>query len=393
MTADPRISVVVPAFNRVEFLPEAIESVLEQTVDCWELIVVDDGSTEDVRGAVAPYLSDRRISYNRRPNGGRCLARNDGASRARGDLLCFLDDDDRYAPDGLESLLSAFGTGEEIGMVVGGYDLIDEHGDTIGVRRPWEEGGELDLEGWLVKGYAIPASTMIGRRWFDRVHGFDPGVETGEDRDLFIRLARAGCRMEWMRRSVCSYRKYPGNTDRRTQRDALIMTLRRAFRDPSLPRRLTEQEGRALSGVYAYFARGAAAAGDDAFVRENLSEIAALRAEPTWRREGMLISPQGFPAEIQLVVEDVVRRCEREHLDAGVELDRLAGLWGVSPRDLRRAWAQREVRAFFAALEDRDLETAGAHRRHVLSLDPRWLAYRTLLVFPLRRLAARASSS
>src|SRR5438132_12977684 len=122
MAAPPRISVVIPSYNRPTLLREAIESVERQTVDCWELIVVDDGSTEDVSGAISQYLANPRISYRRQTNAGRCIARNNGAALAQGDFLCFLDCDDAYAPDGLASRLSAVDSDGVIGGAGGGYD-------------------------------------------------------------------------------------------------------------------------------------------------------------------------------------------------------------------------------------------------------------------------------
>ena len=272
-------------------------------------------------------------------------------------------------------------------MAVGGYDFIDEDGSVTGSRRPWEE-GSLDLEGWLVKGFAMPGSTMIRRSWFERTGGFDPAFEGGEDRGLFVRLAMAGCPMAWVRRSVTQYRKHAGNTDPRVQRDAKLAALHRVFRDPELPGHLLGLEPQAYAGVYAYVAHKAAASGDDALVRECLEGLARLRAEPSWRREGVLVSPQGLPAQIQYLVADVVERCELEGLDVDDELRRLAAVWGIAPRDLRRARAHREVRAFFACLERGTIDEAGTHRRAALRLDPRWRAYRTLLLFPLRRFAS-----
>jgi glycosyltransferase involved in cell wall biosynthesis len=387
MGPSPRVSVVIPAYNRVDYLPEAIESVLAQTVDCWDLVVVDDGSEAEIREAIAPYLADRRISCHRQANAGRSRARNHGASLASGELLCFLDDDDRYVPDGLESLLSGFDSASEIGTVVGGYDFIDERGDVRGTRRPWEEeDGTLDLEGWLIKGQAIPASAMIRRAWFDRVGGFDPAYETGEDRDLFVRLAFAGCAMAWVQRTVCRYRRHGANTDARTQRDALLGVLARAFRDPRVPASARQREPQARSNVYLYTARRAAEAGDVGLVRENLAELARSAAEPAWRRQGMLLSPQGFPARIQLLAGDIAERCTREGTDVEAELEHAARAWHLEPRELRRALAHREIRAFFAALRAGDLEAAAVHRRAALRLDRRWLAHRTVLLFPVRLL-------
>jgi glycosyltransferase involved in cell wall biosynthesis len=389
MAGVPRISVVVPAYNRLAFLPEAIESVLAQTIDCWELLVVDDGSEEDIRGVMSPYLADPRVSYHRQKNAGRCVARNQGASATKGELLCFLDDDDRYLPDGFESLLGAFDAQPELGMAVGGYDFIDEYGEVTGTRRPWEERGDLDLEGWLVYGYAIPASTMIRRSWFEGTRGFDPTCEAGEDRDLFVRLALLDCPMAWVRKSVCHYRKHSGNSDTRQQHASKMLALQRAFRNPAVPTEVRAREREAYAGVHAYIARRAAAAGDDELVRELLAEIAALRIDPAWGRDGTLIAPHGFPVQIQYIVADLVERAERSGDDPEAELERAATAWGVPVRDLRRARAHREVRAFFRSLDRGDLSEAASHRRLALQLDPRWRAHRTLLVFPLRQAVAR----
>jgi glycosyltransferase involved in cell wall biosynthesis len=385
----PRISVVVPAYNRLVFLPQAIESVFAQTIDCWELIVVDDGSDQDVRAVMSPYLGDSRVSYHRQANRGRCVARNHGASLARGELLCFLDDDDRYLPHGLKSLLGVLDASAETGMAVGGYDVIDEHGEVTGTRQPWEEGGDLNVEGWLVYGYAIPASAMIRRSWFERAVGFDPSCEPGEDRDLFVRLALLGCSMAWMRESVCHYRVHSGNSDTRLQHASKMLALERAFRNPAVPPEVRGREREAYVGVHAYSARRAAAAGDDELVRELLGEIAELGVDPAWRRDGTLIAPQGFPVQLQYVVADLVARAERSGRDPDAELKRAADAWGVPLQELRRARAHREVRAFFRSLDRGALDEAASHRRAALALDPRWRVHRTLLVFPARHALAR----
>jgi glycosyltransferase involved in cell wall biosynthesis len=382
------MGIVIPAYNRVEYLGEAIESVLAQTLADWELVVVDDGSDEDIRSVVAPYLSDPRISYHRQSNAGRCVARNNGASLTSAEFLCFLDDDDRYVPTGLASLLGGFDAGGRVGAVIGGYDFIDAGGDVTGTRRPWEEGGDLDIEGWLVYGYALPAAAAVRRSRFEAVNGFDSSCEGGEDRDLFLRLALEGCEMAWVKHSVCHYRKHAGNTATRKQHASKMIALRRGFRHPAVPPQALARENEAYSGVHAYIARRAVGAGDDEFVRELFHEIAAI-AEPEWRREGSLVSPQGFPAQIQYVVADVVDHAEREGLDVDAELERAAAAWDVPVRELRRARAHREVRAFFRSLETGDLEAAERHRRTVLRLDRRWWAYRTVAVFPVRRALAR----
>lgn len=100
-------SIVVPTFNRRELLPTAVESVVTQTWTEWELIVVDDGSTDDTAALFRQRFTDPRIHYFHQPNRGKSQARNRGLELAKGDYICFLDSDDYFRNDHLERLSSA----------------------------------------------------------------------------------------------------------------------------------------------------------------------------------------------------------------------------------------------------------------------------------------------
>lgn len=101
----PLFSIVIPAYNRAELLKETIASVQEQTFGHWECIIVDDGSTDDTRHVVGQVsASDSRIRYVYQRNAERSAARNNGIRHAEADYICFLDSDDRYAPNYLERL-------------------------------------------------------------------------------------------------------------------------------------------------------------------------------------------------------------------------------------------------------------------------------------------------
>jgi glycosyltransferase involved in cell wall biosynthesis len=332
-TDEPRVSVVVPTHNRAALLREAIESVCNQTVDCWELIIVDDGSTDGTARVVEPYLADPRVRFRRRPNGGRAAARNDGVSLAEGELICFLDSDDRYLAGNLESHLGVLDASAGVGMSIGGYEFIDEGGASLGsAYLPWHVGGALDLEGWLLNGFAMPGSIMIRREWFERVGGFDPAMTGGEDRDLFLRLAQAGCPMSWVREIVSQNRRHAGNTDLREHQSGLLHALAKIFDDPSLPPALGALEARAHATIYIRFATVAAAAGDDALVRDDLRKLAALSV------------------------------------------------------DLRRTRAHREMCGYLELLQQHDTQAA-EDLRAALRVDPRWRAHRTIRTF--RRAYAR----
>ncbi|MBR5167935.1 MAG: glycosyltransferase family 2 protein [Salinivirgaceae bacterium] len=101
-----RFSVITPTYNRAAFLPKAIESVLAQTYTDWELIIVDDGSTDNTREVVSQY-KDKRITYIYQENAERSAARNNGIAHAKGEYVCFLDSDDYYLENFLTDLNQA----------------------------------------------------------------------------------------------------------------------------------------------------------------------------------------------------------------------------------------------------------------------------------------------
>lgn len=94
----PYFSIVIATYNRAGFIKTAITSVLEQTIDDWELIIVDDGSTDNTENEILPFLKDSRIKYFWQKNQERSVARNHGISLSKGEYICFLDSDDFYLP-------------------------------------------------------------------------------------------------------------------------------------------------------------------------------------------------------------------------------------------------------------------------------------------------------
>jgi glycosyltransferase involved in cell wall biosynthesis len=128
----PLVSVVIPCFNYGRFLPEAVDSVLSQGVTDLEVIIVDDGSTDETPEVVA-RLTDPRIRAYRFQNGGNSAARNHGIELARGEFLAFLDADDRWLPGKLERQLALLEAEPGVGMVFTDFRRFDDHGSS---RRP-----------------------------------------------------------------------------------------------------------------------------------------------------------------------------------------------------------------------------------------------------------------
>lgn len=191
------ITVVIPTFNRAGLLQRAIASVLAQTYSDFNVVVVDDCSTDDTEIAVTRFC-DARLRYVRRAQRGSAAAtRNTGIRAADGDLICFLDDDDEYLPGFLERMASAFAAcGSNVGFGWCGVQLV---------RRDGSNGVQISESHWQPKAsgreqtyVAILGARQVGtncgftirRDVVQRVGYFDEALLRCEDNDYLIRLAR-----------------------------------------------------------------------------------------------------------------------------------------------------------------------------------------------------------
>lgn len=129
------ISVIIPTYNREDLLPTAVESVINQTFKDWELIIVDDGSTDGTEELVKKYLTDIRISYVKKENGGGAQTRNFGVSLAKRDFIVFLDSDDEAYPNWLETAFQQIKDDTGIVCVGANRKLVD---GTIVEELPYE---------------------------------------------------------------------------------------------------------------------------------------------------------------------------------------------------------------------------------------------------------------
>lgn len=187
----------------------AISSVLEQSISDFELIVVDDGSEDDTAQIVADF-DDTRIRYLWQPNAGRSAARNLGLSVASGEMIAFLDDDDRYLPDRLNKQLCFLAAHPTVGLVASGVRVIDEYGAPLREWRTWLDQPHLDLVALLYSCPLIPNAVLIRRSELSRLDPvFDVSLHLAEDVDLFLRLALTGCRFSWQEEIISEYRVHP----------------------------------------------------------------------------------------------------------------------------------------------------------------------------------------
>ncbi len=194
-----RVSVVIPAYNAARFLPEAIESVRRQTRPVHQIIVVDDGSTDDTKQVVAGLGQD--VTYVHQANAGVSSARNRGIQEATGDIVAFLDADDRWLPEKSEKQLAVFERNPQVGLVGTDRCDVDTKDQVIldslfrkqGLHDEFVElaGSPLmDAFGRLILINFLPTSSvMVSKRALDNVGGFASDIRYGEDLELWARIA------------------------------------------------------------------------------------------------------------------------------------------------------------------------------------------------------------
>jgi len=189
---NPLISVIIPTFNHGDYIEKAIDSVLQQSYKELEIIVVDDGSTDNTAGIILKY--GERIKYIRQRNGGGNAARNRGIRESRGELLAFLDADDYWIQDKLAKQIPEIIREESVGIVGCGYFVIDVAGNIIKgpvIRSNYRTREELYNA--LTTGQIIPASAsgaLIRKQCFRDVGEFDETLKMGQEWDMWLRLTK-----------------------------------------------------------------------------------------------------------------------------------------------------------------------------------------------------------
>jgi glycosyltransferase involved in cell wall biosynthesis len=210
----PLVSVIIPCYNQAHYLGEAIESVINQTYPRCEIIVVDDGSTDNTAEVAARYKEVRCI---RQQNQGLSAARNSGLRESKGEFLVFLDSDDRLLPEAIETGLKYLQERPECAFVSGHYRLIDSEGEP-GPPEPQhlvEKDHYLTL---LRKNYIIaPASVVYRREVFDAVGSFDTSLRSSEDYDIYLRIARTRA-VHCHGGVVAEYRRHTSNMSSNSER-------------------------------------------------------------------------------------------------------------------------------------------------------------------------------
>jgi len=255
------VSVVIPTYNYGRFIKAAISSVLAQTRSPSEVIVVDDGSTDETTAVVAAF--GKAVRYMRQDNAGVSAARNLGVRESTSQLIAFLDADDTLEPSTLEKQVARLDSDEEIGLVhCAMREFDDETGATIRLHM---EGGEdrvannlLLWEGPLI---VAAGAIIVSRQAFDRVGGFDTRMKVGEDWDFCYRVAQL-FKIGFVAEPLVNYRRHnaAAHWNVENMERGMLMFYEKAFAtdDPEilkLRRRAYGNFHRVMAGSYLHSGR------------------------------------------------------------------------------------------------------------------------------------------
>ena len=251
MTA-PLISICIPSYNALRYLPATLASVRTQTFTDWELVVTEDGSAQDIAPLVREFAAQgtQHVSYHRQEkNQGLPATRNTGIAAARGTWIALLDCDDLWTPGHLAGLVSCARKRPDADFVHAGSVLFEsDTGREVEVRAPSPAVVRAYPVSLYVGDYAVqPSSVLLKKTLWARVGGFNPACRYVEDREMWLRCARAGAVFAYTGGNSCLYRKHANAMSTHAGpmalacADILVQHLDWSAIDPALRRRLTAE--------------------------------------------------------------------------------------------------------------------------------------------------------
>ena len=205
----PLVSVIIPTHNRFAFLKKAVGSVYAQTYAHFELIVVDDGSTDNTANIVKLY--DNRLHYIKQNNSGVAAARNRAIAKARGDYIAFLDDDDLYEPTKLQECVNYMQAHPDVVWLYSGFSFIDAQGKPLDRAAIIPEKETVTLHDIAMFAFIATPSVMVRTHTLKEAGGFPDGIKVSEDYDTWARVLARG-KGTALKTALVNIRLHKGNT-------------------------------------------------------------------------------------------------------------------------------------------------------------------------------------
>lgn len=226
------VSVLIPVYKGAAFVAQAIESALAQTYEDVELVIVNDGSPDDSRRVIEPYVSSPKVKYVEKPNGGVASARNAGLRSATGTYVGFLDQDDVWYPSKLSRQVAVLDRRPNVALVHSDVTYVDADGNQL-PRDPYFP---AKVEGscfarFFMANPVMTCTALVRRSVIDAAGGFDEAIRFSDDYDLWLRIARHH-EIAYVDEPLAMYRLHGQNESRKVAGivTATVQVLRKALR-------------------------------------------------------------------------------------------------------------------------------------------------------------------
>ena len=310
----PKVSVIIPTYNRGNFLAENIRSVGAQTYRDFEIIVIDDGSTDNTSEIVAGLP----VRYFRQDNRGVSAALNKGIEMAQGQYITFLGSDDLLVSDALEKEVQILDSNPEVGFSFGQAYLMDENGHIYGLMKCTFLNSSTIIDGKdlireMLSTFRVPVSSaMVRRCCLDKVGWFDEEIRNiAEDLHLTVRLAKRYT-VAYIAEPLVKYRVHPGsisrNVDPRSAERAYHLILKEIFEDAAISPYFNPWKNKAYSSYYRFIADYAYGK-DMKLTRQYLGKALFVHPGSLLHKEGLsttyMYAKSFLPSRLRLGLRDL----------------------------------------------------------------------------------------
>lgn len=264
------VSTIIPCYNQARYLGEALESVFKQTYPLIEVIVINDGSTDDIEGALTLYRGRPRLQVLHQENQGLANARNRGISVAQGAYVQFLDADDWLHPEKITQQVAILAANPDVGLVYSDYYLVYNDvdlsvEDTVAARCADPYNPDLFLT-WWIQGVFPPCAALVRTAWIQRAGPFNPSLPAYEDYELWLRMSALGLRARYLPERLAYYRQHAESLTTDTASMQMGLQIARS----EVARQFPQKIGQAMDYLDASYYR---------LEMQLRKEIEALRAE------------------------------------------------------------------------------------------------------------------
>lgn len=220
MSTSPKVSIVVPSYNRAEFIEATLKSIQEQSFKDFEVVFVDDGSTDNTKELLAEFCkADPRFKYFRQENSERAIARSYGLSLASADLLCLVDSDDLWYPHKLEKQIAVMDADPDIALCYAAVNRIDMEGNPVASSARQHHGFSgyifFDL---LMRNFIPSVTPMFRKTAFEQVGAQVTEFIPYEDWDFWLKFSRQG-KFHHIKEPLGDYRLHPGQSVQNVKAD------------------------------------------------------------------------------------------------------------------------------------------------------------------------------